>query len=103
VNRAAELCERVRGSLKCNIRSIQEEDLGKLSVPLIAIRVSNYSTGDLLESQDSSTDSDSDDGDSDDSSETESEFNSRLAQKKQKTDNSQHSRKGKSLPVGKNE
>ena len=70
---------------------------------LIAIRVSNYSTGDLLESQDSSTDSDSDNSNSNDCSETESEFDGRLAHKKQKTDNSQHSRKGKSLPVGKNE
>ena len=49
---------------------------------LIAIYVSNYSTGDLLESQDSSIDSDSDNSDSDDGSETKSEFNSRLAQKK---------------------
>ena len=63
--------------------------------------MSNYSTGDLLESQDS-TNSDSD-SDSDDSSETESKFDSRPAQKKQKTDNSQHSRKGESLLVGKNE
>jgi hypothetical protein len=70
---------------------------------LIAIRVSNYSTGDLLESQDSSTDSDSDDSDSDDGSETKSEFNGRPTQKKQKTDNSQDSRKGESPPVGKNE
>jgi hypothetical protein len=66
--------------------------------------VSNYSTGDLLESQDSSTDSDSDsDSDDDDGSETKSEFDSRPAQKKQKIDNSQHSRKGKSSPIGKNE
>jgi hypothetical protein len=36
--------------------------------------VSNYSTGDLLESQDSITDNDSDDSDSDDGSETKSEF-----------------------------
>jgi hypothetical protein len=72
---------------------------------LIAIRVSNYSTDDLSESQDSSTDSDSGDSDSDDDngSETKSEFVSRPAQKKQKTDNSQHSRKGESLPVSKNE
>jgi hypothetical protein len=69
---------------------------------LIAIRVSNYSTGDVLESQDSSTDSDSDDSDSDDGSEAESEFDGRPAQKKQKTDNSQHSKKGESLLVGKN-
>jgi hypothetical protein len=61
--------------------------------------VSNYSTGDLLESQDNSSDSDSDNSDSDDGSETESEFDDRPAQKKQKTDNSQHSRKGKSLPI----
>lgn len=52
--------------------------------------MSNYSIGDLLESQGSSTDSDSDDSDnddsdSDDSSETESEFDGRPAQKKQKT------------------
>jgi len=39
--------------------------------------VSNYSIGNLLESQDSSIDSDSDD--SDDGSETESEFDNRLA------------------------
>jgi hypothetical protein len=66
--------------------------------------VSNYSTGDLSESQDSSTNSDSDsDSDSDDGSETESKFDSRLAQKKQKTDNSQHSRKGESPLVSKNE
>jgi len=63
--------------------------------------VSNYSTGDLSESQDSSTDSDSDDSDSDSDhgSETESEFDDRPAQKKQKTDNSQHSRKGESPPI----
>jgi len=68
---------------------------------LIAICVSNYSTGDLSEGQDSSTDSDSDsDGsDSDDGSETEGEFDDRPAQKKRKTDNSQHSRKGKSPPI----
>ena len=65
--------------------------------------MSNYSTGDLSESQDSSTDSDSDDSDSDDGSETESKFDSRLAQKKQKTDNSQHGRKGESPPIGKDE
>jgi hypothetical protein len=65
--------------------------------------VSNYSTDDLSESQDSSTDSDSDNSDSDDGSEIESEFDSRPAQKKQKTDNSQHSRKGESPLVGKNE
>jgi hypothetical protein len=63
---------------------------------LIAICVSNYSTGDVSESQDSSTDSDSDDSDSDDGGETESEFDDRPVQKKQKTDNSQHSRKGES-------
>ena len=63
--------------------------------------MSNYSTGDLLESQDSSIDSNSDD--SDNGSKTKSKFDSRPAQKKQKTDNSQHSRKGKSPPVGKNE
>jgi hypothetical protein len=68
---------------------------------LIAICVSNYPTGDLSESQDSSTDSDSDD--SDNGSETESDFDGRPAQKKQKTDNSQHSREGKSPPAGKNE
>ena len=68
---------------------------------LIAICVSNYPIGDLSESQDSSTDSDSDD--SDNGSETESEFDGRLAQKKQKIDNSQHSREGKSPPAGKNE
>ena len=68
---------------------------------LIAIYVSNYSIGDLLESRDNSSDSDSDsdDSDSDDSSETESEFDDRPAQKKQKTDNSQHSRKGESPPI----
>jgi hypothetical protein len=55
---------------------------------LIAICVSNYSTGDLLESRDNSSDCDSDDSDSDDGSETESEFDDRPAQKKQKTDNS---------------
>jgi len=55
---------------------------------LIAIYVSNYSIGDLLESQDSSTDSDSDDSGSDDGSETESEFDGRPTQKKQRTDNS---------------
>jgi hypothetical protein len=65
--------------------------------------VSNYSTGDLSESQDSSTNSESDDSDSDDGSETESEFDSGPVQKKRKTDNSQHSRKGESLPVSKNE
>jgi hypothetical protein len=64
---------------------------------LIAIGVSNYSTGDLLESRDNS--SDSDNSDSDDGSETESEFDDRPAQKKQKTDNSQHSRKGESPPI----
>jgi hypothetical protein len=68
---------------------------------LIAICVSNYPTSDLLESQDSSTDNDSDD--SDNGSKTKSEFDGRPAQKKQKTDNSQHSRKGKSPPVSKNE
>ena len=68
---------------------------------LIAICVSNYSIGDLSESQDSSTDSDSDD--SDNGSETESEFDGRPALKKQKTYNSQHSRKGESPPVGKSE
>jgi hypothetical protein len=65
--------------------------------------VSNYSTGDLSESQGSSTDSDSDDSDSDEGSETESEFDDRPARKKQKTGNSQHSRKGESPPVDKNE
>jgi hypothetical protein len=50
--------------------------------------VSNYSIGDLLEGQDNSIDSDSNDSDSNYSSKTESEFDSRLAQKKQKTDNS---------------
>jgi hypothetical protein len=63
--------------------------------------VSNYPTGDLLESQDSSIDSNSDD--SDNGSETKSEFDGRPAQKKQKTDNSLHSRKGKSPATGKNE
>ena len=53
---------------------------------LIAICVSNYSTGDLSESRDNS--SDSDDSDSDNGGETKSEFDDRLAQKKQKTDNS---------------
>ena len=43
-------------------------------------------TGDLSESRDNSSDSDG--SDSDDGSETESEFDDRLAQKKQKTDNS---------------
>jgi hypothetical protein len=66
---------------------------------LIAIYVSNYSTGDLSESQDSITDSDSDDSDIDDGSETKSDFDDRQAQKKQKTDNSQHSRKGESPPI----
>jgi cobalamin biosynthesis protein CobT len=70
---------------------------------LIAIYVSNYSTGDLSESRDNSSDSDSDDSDSDsdsdDGSETESEFDDRPAQKKQKMDNSQHSRKGESPPI----
>jgi hypothetical protein len=69
---------------------------------LIAIGVSNYSTGDLSESRDNSSDSDdsdSDNSDSDDGSETESEFDDRPAQKKQKTDNSQHSRKGESPPI----
>ena len=65
--------------------------------------MSNYPTGNLLESQDSSTESDSDDSDydsdSDDGSETESEFDDKPAQKKQKTDNSQHSRKGESPPI----
>jgi hypothetical protein len=64
--------------------------------------VSNYSTSDLLESQDSSTNSNSD-SNSDDGSKTKSKFDSRLAQKKQKTDNSKHSRKGESLLVSKNE
>ena len=53
--------------------------------------MSNYSISDLLESQDNSSDSDnsnSDNSDSDDGSETKSEFDDRLAQKKQKTDNS---------------
>lgn len=60
--------------------------------------MSNYPTGDLSESQDSSTDSDSDNSDSgdNDGSETESEFDDRPTRKKQKTDNSQHSRKGES-------
>jgi hypothetical protein len=49
--------------------------------------VSNYSTGDLLESQDSSTDS---------GSEIESESDDRPVQKKQKKDNTQHSKKGES-------
>jgi hypothetical protein len=66
---------------------------------LIAIYMSNYSIGDLSESQDSSTDSSSDDSDSNDSSETKSEFDGMLAQKKQKTDNSQYSRKGESPPI----
>ena len=61
--------------------------------------MSNYPTGDLSESQDSSTDSDSDNSNSNDCSETESEFDDRPAQKKQKTDNSQHSRKGESPPI----
>jgi len=42
---------------------------------------------------------DSDDSDSDDGSETESEFDGRPAQKKQKTDNSQQSRKGESPTI----
>ena len=66
---------------------------------LIAICVSNYSTGDLSESWDKSSDSDDSDSDSDEGSETESEFDDRPAQKKQKTDNSQHSRKGESPPI----
>jgi hypothetical protein len=72
---------------------------------LIAICVSNYPTGDLSGSQDSSTDSDSDDSDSNNGSgsETESEFDGRPTQKKRKTDNSQHGRKGESPPVSKNE
>jgi hypothetical protein len=61
--------------------------------------MSNYSTGDLSESQDSITDSDSDDSDIDDGSETKSDFDDRPAQKKQKTDNSQHNRKGESPPI----
>ena len=67
--------------------------------------MSNYSTGDLSKSQDSSTDSssDSNNSDSDDGSETESELDGRPAQKKQKTDNSQHRRIGRSLPGSKNE
>jgi hypothetical protein len=48
--------------------------------------VSNYSIGDLLESRDNSCDSD--DSDSDNGGKTKSEFDDRLAQKKQKTDNS---------------
>ena len=48
--------------------------------------MSNYSTGNLLESQDNS--SDSNNSNSDNSSKTKSEFDDRLAQKKQKTDNS---------------
>jgi hypothetical protein len=96
VSTAAELCEKVSSSLKCKTRSIWGGDVGKLSYSLIAIHVSNYSTGDLSEGQDGSTDSNSDDSDSDDDSEIESKFDNRPAQKKQKTDNSQHSRKGKS-------
>jgi hypothetical protein len=69
--------------------------------------MSNYSINDLSERQDSSTNSDSDDSDSDSDNdnggETKSEFDIRPAQKKQKTDNSQHSRKGESPPVGKDE
>ena len=61
--------------------------------------MSNYSIGDLLESQDNS--SNSDDSDSDNGGETKSEFDDRLAQKKQKTDNSQHSGKGESPPIRK--
>jgi hypothetical protein len=70
---------------------------------LITIRVSNYSTGDLSESRDSSSDGDGDSNDSNsdsvNGSETESEFDDRPAQKKQKTVNSKHSRKGESLPI----
>jgi hypothetical protein len=65
--------------------------------------VSNYSTDNLIESQDSSTDSDSDNSNSDNSSEIESKFDNRPVQKKQKTDNSQYSRKGESPLVDKNE
>ncbi len=67
--------------------------------------MSNCSTGDLSESQDNSTASGSNinGSDSDNDSETESELDDGPAQKKQKTDNSRHSRKGKSLPIGKNE
>jgi hypothetical protein len=53
---------------------------------LIAIDVSIYSTGNLLESQDSSTDSGSNNSDSNDGSEIESEFDI-PAQKKRKIDN----------------
>jgi hypothetical protein len=60
---------------------------------LIAICVSNYSTGDLSESQDSSTDSDSD-------SNSDSEFDDGPAQKMRKTDHAQHRRKGESPPIG---
>jgi hypothetical protein len=66
---------------------------------LIAICLSNYSTDNLSEHQDSSTDIDSDDSDSDDRSKTESKFDDRPAQKKQKTDNSLYSRKGESLSI----
>jgi hypothetical protein len=57
--------------------------------------VSNYSTSDLLESQNSSTDSDSDSN-----SNSDSEFDDRPAQKMRKTDNAQHRRKGESLLIG---
>jgi len=60
--------------------------------------VSNYSTGDLLESQGSSTDSDSDSGSSSDSN-SESEFDNRPTQKKQKPDNSQHGSDGESPAI----
>jgi hypothetical protein len=66
--------------------------------------VSHYSTGDLSESQESSSDSDSEGDSSSNSSsgseiESENEFDDRPAEKKRKTDNSQHSRKGESPPI----
>jgi hypothetical protein len=57
--------------------------------------VSNYSTGSLSESQDSSTESGSES-----ESESDREFDDGLAQKSRKIVNPQQSEKGESLPIG---
>ena len=83
--------KKARHLLKRKTRDIQGKSLGKFLNSLIAIYVSHYSTGDLLQSQDSSLGSNSEGNsnsgsDNGSSSEIESEFDDRLAQKKQKID-----------------
>jgi hypothetical protein len=72
--------KRVQSRLKRKTRNAKGQILSKFFIFLVVICLSNYSTGKLSESHDSSTDSDSD-------KEAESELDNRLAQKKRKIDN----------------